>query len=538
MAAPSGTARAAGLIAALTLAARIVGFGRIFVFASVVGLTVLGNLYQSINTLPNIVFEIVAGGALASVVVPLLAGAVERRDTATVNGTYSALLTWAVTVLTPLSVAVAVLAGPIVTLVLGDRATAAEIEVGTRMLWVFAPQLVLYGVGIVVTGVLQAHHRFAGPALAPLLSSVTVIGAYLLFGAVAGWHVRDLAGLSLPAELILSVGTTLGVAVLALSLLVPLRPTGVRFRPTFRFPGGGAAKARSLVGSGIATVVGQQLALLVVVLLTQKPAPVGATLAYTLTQTMFLLPWAVLAVPVATAAFPRLAAAHASGDTAGFARTLATNTRAVLLLCAVAAAALVATARPVGEVVSSFADGNDPAALGWAIAAFAPGLLGYGLLALLTRALYAAGVARATAVVTTIGWTAVIVADVVLAVTVPIEHRVAALAAGHTVGMTVLGAGLLVLTARRCGGQSLAGAARTGAVALIAATLATVAGIAAAGLIGGSGVAAFLAQGILGGVTVIVVFVAVAALGDPDDVRPLLRRVASRIPGVKIGDRS
>ncbi len=369
---PAGTARAAGVISALTLAARLVGFGRIFIFSSVIGLTTLGNVYQAVNTLPNIVFEIVAGGALASVVVPLLAASVARRDTGTVNRTSSALLTWTVTVLAPLAILIAVLAGPIVTVLLRGGASAEAVEVGTRMLRVFAPQLVLYGVGVVLTGILQAHHRFAGPALAPLLSSVTVIGSYLLFGAVAGRRV-ELSGLSLSAELVLSVGTTLGVAVLSLCLLVPLRGTGVRLRPTFRFAPGEAARVRALVGSGVVTVVGQQLALLTVVLLTQPPAPVGATVAYTLTQTLFFLPWAVLAVPVATSAFPRLAAAHESGDLDRYRQIVASSTRAVLLLSGAASAALMAAAFPLAEVISAIAGGGDVAELALAIAGVRPG---------------------------------------------------------------------------------------------------------------------------------------------------------------------
>ena len=525
---PAGTARAAGLIAALTLAARLVGFGRIFVFATLIGVTALGNVYQTVNTLPNIIFEIVAGGALASVVVPLLAGAVAQRDTGTVNQTSSALLTWTLTVLTPLAVLVAVLAGPIVTALLGPDAGPDAVAIGIRMLRVFAPQLVLYGVGIVLTGVLQAHHRFAGPALAPLLSSVTVIASYLMFAAVAGRDVA-LSSLSLPAELVLSVGTTAGVAVLSLCLLVPLRGTGVQLRPTYRFPAGEAARVRALVGSGIATVVGQQLALLVVVILTQRPAPVGATVLYTLAQTLFFLPWAVLAVPVATSAFPRLAAAHSTGDQDAYRRTLSASTRAVLLLSAVAAAALIATAGPVGEVVAAVTAGDDrAAALSWAIVAFAPGLLGYGLFALLTRALYALGVTRSTALATTGAWGVVIVADIVLARTVPIEDRVAALAAGHTVGMTVLGAALLWLTVRRGGAGALAGVARAGLVGVAAAAVAALAGAGAGSIVGGAGVAGSVGQGILVGAVVLVVFVAIATVGDPDDVRPLLRGLAAR----------
>jgi putative peptidoglycan lipid II flippase len=237
-------------------------------------------------------------------------------------------------------------------------------------------------------------------------------------------------------------------------------------------------------------------------------------------------------VPVATSAFPRLAAAHAASDHDAFRRTLAASARSVLLLSALAAAALVAAARPVADVVMHLSAGDpdaDPAALAWAIAAFGPGLLGYGLLALLSRALYATGAARSAAVVTTAGWAVVIVADVAFALTLPAEHRVAALAAGHTVGMTVLGVALLLLIRARVG--TLAGVARAAMVGLVAAVVAAGAGLGVTAVLPGSGVMGWLGQGMLVGVVVLAVFGGVAALGDPADVRPLLRRAAGRLRG-------
>ncbi len=417
----------------------------------------LGNIYQTVNTLPNIIFEIVAGGALAAVVVPLLSGAVSKGDAATARQTGSALLTWAVSILALLSVLAVVFAAPIVRALLGSDATQAELEVGTRMLIVFAPQLVLYGVGVVLTGIVQAHHRFAWPALAPLLSSVVVMASYLVFAYVAG-RGASLTGLSLTSELILSVGTTLGVVALSMCLLIPLRATGVVLRPTFRFPSGVARRAGALVSSGVLAVGGQQLALLVVLVLSQRPAPVGSMVAYNLAQTIYLVPWAVLAVPIATSAFPRLSAAHDAGDYRHFQEILRGALQGVIVLAALAAAALIAASGPIATVITSVAEGySDPSRIAWAIAAFAPGLLGYGLLALLTRALYASGATWSTALITVSGWLVVIVADVILANTVDIADRVAAVAAGNSIGMMVTGAGLLWWARRSADASGLAG---------------------------------------------------------------------------------
>ena len=95
------------------------------------------------------------------------------------------------------------------------------VAVTGRMLAVFAPQVLCYGLAVVLYGILQAHRQFTAPALAPVLSSLVVIAAYLLFVPFAAGHRRQVAGLPVSAELILSVGTTLGVAALALTALIP-----------------------------------------------------------------------------------------------------------------------------------------------------------------------------------------------------------------------------------------------------------------------------------------------------------------------------
>src|SRR5687768_17866434 len=103
---------AAAGIALVTVLARVVGFGRVAVFGRAVGPTCVGDTYQLANAVPNVVFEIVAGGALASLVVPVLAGAVASGDRAAASRTTSALLTWTVAVLVPLAV-VGALAAPL-----------------------------------------------------------------------------------------------------------------------------------------------------------------------------------------------------------------------------------------------------------------------------------------------------------------------------------------------------------------------------------------------------------------------------------------
>ncbi|GIJ61763.1 murein biosynthesis integral membrane protein MurJ [Virgisporangium aurantiacum] len=516
-------ARAASMIAALTVASRVAGFGRILVFTWAVGLARLGDLYQAANTVPNIIFEIVAGGALASLVVPVLAAPLRDGDRETVQRTVSAQLTWVVTILAPVALVLALVAEPVVRLLV--KASPDDIETGATMLRIFAPQLPLYGIGVVLAGVLQAHRRFVWPVLAPLLSSVTVALVYVAFALRAGPS-PDVAAIDGVDLALLAGGTTLAVAVLTLCLVVPVRRLGLRIRPTYRL-GAVAGPVRRLAAAGVVTVGAQQASLALVIAFAGR-GPAGSVAMFALAQTVFLLPWAVLAVPIATAAFPTLAAKEADGDRDGFAATTATALRATLLVTAAGAALLVAVAPDAAITLAALdSDRPDPAPLAAGIAAFGPGVIGYGLFALLSRALYARHRPAAVATATAVGWAAIAAAAVVLSQVVPDGDRVAALAAGHSVGLTVLGVALLVSAHRRIGPAALAGAGRAALVGLGAAAAGTAVALAARTITvpDRPGVPPALLRGVLCAVLVVVVFTAVAYAADRHDVRPALARV-------------
>ena len=502
-----GVAGAAALIAVLTVFARLAGFVRTLVFTNAVGPGSTGDAYTAANNVPNIVFEVVAGGALAGLVVPMLAGGIAAGNREQVRATASALLGWALLVLTPLAVVVAVCAEPIARLLLGPGGDDGKVALATRFLVVFAPQVVLYGIGIVLTGVLQAHRRFAGPALAPLLSSVVVAAAYVAFAAIGGG--RDARDLSTPAELVLGVGTTLGVVALSLCLLLPVRRLRLGLRPSLRFPVGAAPRVRRLAVAGVLTLAGQQLVAAVAIRLANDGAPVGTQVVYAAGLTVFLVPWAALAVPLATSAYPGLAERAEAGDEEGFQGSLAPVAVLTLVAVAVAAAILVAVSGPMARVFFSHYPLPKVEALRNTIIAFAPGLVGYGLLALLTRALYARGLWRSPTVCVVGGWLLATVADVVLAAVLPAADRGVALGAGHSIGVTAAGLGLLVVVGRVAGRDALAGVLRTGVPALAAAALGAACGLGAAGLLGADPVPS---GGVLAAVGTGVVVAAVVAL--------------------------
>ena len=540
-----GVFAAAGLIAVVTLAARVFGFGRWLVFSQSVGATCVGSVYQAANQLPNVVFEVAAGGALAAVAVPIIAGQLARDAQDEAAQTASAMLSWALAVLAPLSILMAAAARPLSTWLVDSQRCSGSTDLMAAMLVVFAPQIALYGVGIVLAGVLQAHRRFLAAAAAPLLSSVVVMATYLLYAAMAQGRGNDLTRLPVQASTMLAAGTTLGVVALSLPLLIPVHRAGIRLHLTWTFPQGVARRARALAGAGLLALVAQQVAVLVALWVSQHRGGPGTLNVYTYVQAVYLLPYAVLAVPIATAAFPALASgmnqsALASGMNRSSAeraqQTLSSSARAITVATCAGAAALFAAAPPIGAFFSALDAGRHSpagqealAALPAALSAFAPGLVGFGLLALFTRALYAKGRPGVAGGVAALGWLiAAVVPLALLRGDAGPRNTLQSLGLASSLGMTVAAVVLLFAVHRAWGPQMGQGLVRGAVVAVGSGALAAAGGRAIAGNLHPLGLATAATAAVMVTIAVLTFFAASIWIGDRESARlaaaPLRRR--------------
>ncbi|MEU6040144.1 lipid II flippase MurJ [Actinomadura sp. NPDC047616] len=525
-----GLAGAAVVIGVITVLSRLAGFGRTYAFSQTVTTSCLSQAYFTSTQLPSIVYEIVAGGALASMVVPVLAGPAERGDHERVRRIASALVTWIVLTMVPLSLALASLSRPIMhMLVRGDLegcSRAGVIAVGGDMLAIMSSQMVMYGLAVVLYGVLQSHKRFVAPALAPLMSSLVVIGAYLVYAPLGRGYENDLARLPASAELTLAVGTACGGVAMAATAGFAVWRLRLGLRPTLRFPEGVAPQVRRLAVAGLATVVAQQLSALLVVTLSYRGTG-GALANYQYAWAIYLLPWAILAVPIATSAFPRLSARAHDGEREEFDRITASTTRAVVLVSCAGAAVLAAVALPA-SVVFNPGRADQQEVLARAVLAFAPGLLGYGLVAHLGRVLFACRRGRVGALATVTGWGLVMAADVALVMVVERQWVVAALGLGNTVGMTVAGALLLGVLLKARGRAAVRGVPRALAAGVAGGAGGGAAGYAVAALLGAGGQLWSVGVAVPAAAAAGVVFLMIAFVVDGRDLRAVLSRRVTR----------
>ncbi|MDY2941647.1 MAG: lipid II flippase MurJ [Varibaculum sp.] len=455
-----GALGAVGLISLLTLASRAVGFLRWFAQFAWVGQGETANAYATANQIPNIVFEVAVGGALAGVTVPLLAGPVAAKMRADIDRIAGAILTIVLTVLIPLGVLVwllaEVIAGWFPIPQGGDP--VAQGELLAVFLRIFALQIPLYGISVVLGGVLQAHEKFFWPAFGPLLSSLVVIGCYAAYGYCGG--ASDFAAEVTPrAVLILGWGTTFGVVALSLPYFVPVHRLGVRLRLGYHLRGKEARRALSLAGAGVGALLAQQFAAIAVLVLARGYGSVSTVSVYQYSQGVYMLPYAVLAFPIATALFPKLSRLAAEPLNDKFRHAVASSSAIIAEVAMLSAALLIAVARPVQGVFELLKAVPEMDAT---LLAFAPGIIGFILIFHLSRIFWAVSRARTAVLATASGWFMV----------VPLSwlaiHLIAkpggdgmgtliGLGIGSSAGMTIAGIGLLIGLKRAGYGEAVSG---------------------------------------------------------------------------------
>lgn len=448
----------AGQVGTFTLASRLLGFLRWVVQAATVGSGAMAGAYSSANQIPNVFYEVVVGGALAGTVVPLLAGAIAHGQREKVRETASGLLGLTLAVLVPLALLMALFAEPLAQLLVtsdtrmgGDKAAivywGGSHQLVVAFLRMFALQIPLYGLGVVLTGVLQAYNRFTWPALAPIFSSLVVMLTYGIYGALID------AGHYAQAVLTLGWGTTAGVAALSLPLLWPVHRLGLGLRARLRLPAGTFTQLRSLAGAGIAALIAQQISVLTVVAVARRYGSAGTIAIYQYTQAIYVLPYAVLAVPLATVVYPQLAARLAAKHVSRETKDLIANSTALVTLAACVGSGALMLGAPLAQQVFGLITAVDY--MGAALVAFAPGLVGYALIYQLTRVLYVLDAARSAALATCLGWLVVAGASWVFSANAKGPAVLVYLGAASSAGMSLAGVALALVLARRVGARAL-----------------------------------------------------------------------------------
>jgi putative peptidoglycan lipid II flippase len=450
-------ARSTALMATGTLLSRVTGLLRVTVLVGTLGVgeSRLADVYNVANTTPNIIYELVLGGILSSIFVPVFVEVRSTRGQRQAWHVARATMTIALAGLGLLAAVTMVAAPWIIRLYVhsGSPAERAQaVEVGGRLLAMFMPQIVFYGVGSVMTGLLNAHRRFGVPMFAPILNNLVVIAVGLSFHALVGQQVPQVGEVTVGQELLLGLGTTAGVAAMTLVQWPFLRRIGFRFHFVWNWRDRAIRKMATLSAFTVGYVITNQLGYLLVPILAYGVQ--GGYTAYTTAFIFFQLPHGVFAVSVMTALLPPLSEQAVAQDWAAFRATVSRGIRLTAAVLLPAALGYLALAGPIVRLLLEHGVVTEASTslLVPVLRVFVLGLVPFSTFQLVLRAFYALQDTRTTFRVNLVSVGVNVVVDLLLFNLLPQRWKIPGLAFGHVTSYSVGSALLLYLLSRRIGG--------------------------------------------------------------------------------------
>ncbi|HEX7308132.1 murein biosynthesis integral membrane protein MurJ [Lentzea sp.] len=384
-------AKASGSMAIATIVSRATGLLSKVLLIAALGAAQLNTSYQAATTLPTMINELLLGGVLTSVAIPLLVRA-EKED-GDGGESYAQWLISMGTLVLGIGTIVAVACAPLLTDLFIADSPEANPALVTAFAYLVLPGIVFYGLTALLSAVLNARHVFGLPTWAPVLNNVVVILVLGVYWMMPGEISLDPVHLTDAKLLVLGIGTALGVAVQALVLFPALRRTGFRFKWRFGWDsrlsefGGLAFWVLLYVGLGLASMT---------VLTNVATHSETALVAFNYQWLIAQVPYGVLGVSLLTALMPKMSRSAANGDNDQIVRDLLFGNRmsAVLLM----PFSVLMTVSGVAIGLAAFGFGRSGieggTGIGTALALSAFGLVPYAITLLQLRVFYAMKDAR------------------------------------------------------------------------------------------------------------------------------------------------
>ena len=304
--------RASGIMAIGTILSRITGFFRAILGVAVVGTALLADTYNVANTMPNILYNLLVGGALTAIFVPQLVRSFQDEDGG--DGFASRLVTTISGILLLLVVVGVIFAPALVRLYAPEFSTQgfeAENQIAIAFTRYCLPQIFFLGLFTMLGQVANSRGSFAPLMWAPIANNLVVIAVFagvlvlqesIAIGTITDFQIQ-----------LLGWGTTLGIVVQALILIPVVKKSGIQLRIKFGLHGLG--KSFSLAGWTLVYVLISQLGYLVTVNVATsaavRSAQAGITTGvgftpFTSAYYIMLLPYSIVTISIVTALLPHL----------------------------------------------------------------------------------------------------------------------------------------------------------------------------------------------------------------------------------------
>lgn len=388
---------ASAVMAAGTVVSRLSGFLRSALLVAALGGVLRADLFTIANTLPNMVYILLAGGIFNAVLVPQLVRRIKADEDA--GAAYSnRVVTLSALFLGGVTVLLVVIAPLFLRFYLDDRFLdpdrAAHLQSIINLTRWCLPQVFFYGMFVLLGQILNARGRFGPMMWAPIANNVVSVGMLITYLAVYGGAEgpEKMAALSTGQEVLLGLGSTLGILAQLLVLFPYLRAAGFNYRPRFDFRDPELKHTLALGVWTVLFVMATQLAYLVVVRLASGGTAnsddgTGYTV-YSNGLLIMMVPHSVVTVSLATAILPRISGLAHEGRLPELGRTVASTLRTALAMVLPFAALLPLVAHDVATGIFGWGAG-EPALFAPTLALFAPALIPFTVHYLMLRGFYA-----------------------------------------------------------------------------------------------------------------------------------------------------
>ncbi|MGH2627600.1 MAG: murein biosynthesis integral membrane protein MurJ, partial [Anaerolineales bacterium] len=370
-------ARAAGLVMAGFVISNLVSLGQRILVSRAFGTGPEIDSFFVALRIPELLFNLVAGGALASAFLPAFTAALSRGSRQDAWKLASSLANLVILTLAALAALAWVAAPFLVDSVLAPNFDAGKAQLTVALLRILLATTVIFGLSGLLMAVLQAHRHFALPALAPTV--------YWL-----GWIVGILALAPRLGIQGLAYGVVLGAGLHLLVQLPALRGRGARYSLRLGLTDPPVRNVLRLMGPRLIGVGVVQVNFLVNTILASGQ-PVGSLTALQLAFAVMTMPQVVVAQSLAIAALPTFSAQAAEGRWGELRDSIRGALRGVVFLSLPASVGLILLRRPLTALLferGAF-DASSTDLVAWALLWYAAGLVGHSLVEILSRAFYA-----------------------------------------------------------------------------------------------------------------------------------------------------
>ncbi|MGV0433860.1 murein biosynthesis integral membrane protein MurJ [Corynebacterium ureicelerivorans] len=379
--------RATGSMAIATLISRVTGFIRTVLIGAALGEVVAAS-FNTANTLPNLITEIVLGSVLTALVVPVLVRA-EKEDADHGAAFIRRLFTLTLTLMTVVTL-VAVTTAPLLTRMMMDEDSKGNLVQTTSFAYLVLPQIFFYGMFSLFMAILNTKEHFRPGAWAPVANNVVSIAVLVAYMALPGQlNPAAPTSISNPHVLLLGLGTTAGVVVQCLIMLPALRKLGIDLRPLW----GIDERLKQFGGMALAIVTYVAISQLGYIITTRIAFNADAAAQFIYQQHWMLLqmPYGIIGVTLLTAIMPRMSRNAADGDDEAVVADLTMGTKLTFIALIPIIIFMTALGPDIARALFAYGSFSPEAAntLGLTISASSFTLIPYALVMLHLRVFYA-----------------------------------------------------------------------------------------------------------------------------------------------------